>query len=219
MRLSRSGATCWRQIGRLFCRHGFRYRLVRCRAVKQARRSTAQPEEEHRHDQVGDRDSRRDRDADGFTVHKAEERQHSAAEGECGRFRKLLVDDERANGAKHQPRKDGATAQRLQAGVENADAAELGEADSRRAGASGAERAVHQRLAPAGQMRRICVRNLPLPTPNWSQPLRQPITIPKGIYRRCVAPTEMREMGPSERHNQSRCPRSKRFWLLAAGSR
>ena len=101
--------------GRLFCRHGFRYRLVRCRAVKQARRSTAQPEEEHRHDQVGDRDSRRDRDADGFTVHKAEERQHSAAEGECGRFRKLLVDDERANGAKHQPRKDGATAQRLQA--------------------------------------------------------------------------------------------------------
>jgi hypothetical protein len=63
----------------------------------------------------------------GFTVHKAEERQHSAAEGECGRFHKLLVDDERANGAKHQPRKDGATAQRLQAGVENADAAELGE--------------------------------------------------------------------------------------------
>jgi hypothetical protein len=47
---------------------------------------------------------------------------------------------------------------------------------------------------------------------------RQPITIPKGIYRRCVAPTEMREMGPSERHNQSRCARSKRFRLLA-GSR
>ena len=64
---------------------------------------------------------------DGFTVHKAEERQHSAAEGECGRFHKLLVDDERANGAKHQPREDRATAQRLQAGVENADAAELGE--------------------------------------------------------------------------------------------
>src|SRR5580704_3228870 len=106
--------------------------------------------EHHGDAQVAQRHYGRLPDAKILGVDQAEEGEDRARERERGRLLELAFDDEHGDGAENNAGERRAAAERLQALVQDAGIAELVEADRRRVGAGGAERAVDHGFAPGG---------------------------------------------------------------------
>src|SRR5215510_7595773 len=98
---------------------------------------TRQGEEKDRNGAIRQRYAGGHGDADGFTMHEAEQGQNCANCGEGGGGKEILVDYEGCDRAENEPGKDRASTQNFEPSIEHADRAQLFHADSMRTRAGG----------------------------------------------------------------------------------
>src|ERR1051325_3756467 len=93
-------------------------------------------------ERVAERDLRRNRPSELTTVDEAEKSEHRAGERPESRLLEPAVDDERGEGAEHEPREHRAAAEKLHAVIDEPGARELCRAHLSGRGAGRIERAV-----------------------------------------------------------------------------
>ncbi len=150
----RSAATRRRPPRASLGRRRRRHLLLGRQQYREGRGRPAQDEQEGRDDRVGNCDRGSDREPYRLAVHEPKEGQHRPGEREAGRFHIFALDDKHPDRSEHQAGQDRAAAEHLESVIEHAHLAQLLHADSRGARAGGAERAVHQGLAPGREVRR-----------------------------------------------------------------